>query len=110
MLDRCHRIAYACRSPRTTALALADFATRLGYRAVAFDALGPDAGAYHTNVLMAIGERFAVLCDEAIADPHERAAVLRELRDAGTSQSASASRDNGFAGNLLALWLQTAAR
>lgn len=105
VLDRCHRIAYACRSPRTTARALADFAGRLGYRAVVFDALGPDGRpAYHTNVLMAIGERFAVVCDEAIPDPHERAAVLRELRDAGHEPiGISVAEMNGFAGNLLAL-------
>lgn len=105
VLDRCHRIAYACRSPRTTALALADFAGRLGYRAVAFDALGPDGRpAYHTNVLMAIGERFAVICDKAITDPAERATVLRELRQAGHEPiRLSIAEMNGFAGNLLAL-------
>lgn len=105
VLDRCHRIAYACRSPRTTAGALADFAGRLGYRAVAFAALGPDGRpAYHTNVLMAIGERFAVVCDEAIPDPEERRTVLRELRQAGHEPiSLSVAEMNGFAGNLLAL-------
>jgi hypothetical protein len=105
VLDRCHRIAYACRSPRTTALALADFAGRLGYRTVAFDALGPDTRpAYHTNVLMAIGERFAVICDEAIPDPGERATVLRELRDSGHEPiGISIAEMHGFAGNLLAL-------
>ena len=67
VLDRCHRIAYACRSPRTTSGALACFAAELGYRVVTFDALGPDGlPAYHTNVLMAIGERFAVVCADAI--------------------------------------------
>lgn len=105
VLDRCHRIAYACRSPRTTAGALADFAQRLGYRAVVFDALGPDGEpAYHTNVLMAVGERFAVVCDEAIPDPRARATVLAELRDAGHEPLCiSIAEMHGFAGNLLAL-------
>jgi hypothetical protein len=104
VLDRCHRIAYACRSPRTTAGALADFAERLGYRAIAFDALGPDGRpAYHTNVLMAIGERFAVVCDQAIPDPGDRATVLRELRQTGHEPiRLSVAEMNGFAGNLLA--------
>jgi hypothetical protein len=62
VLDRPRRIAYACRSPRTTAVALAEFSAALGYRIVAFDAQGPDGRpAYHTNVLMAIGEGFAVV-------------------------------------------------
>ena len=105
VLDRCHRIAYACRSPRTTAGALAEFAARLGYRPIAFDALGPDGRpAYHTNVLMAIGRQFAVVCDQAIPDPEERATVLRELRRAGHEPiRIGVAEMHGFAGNLLAL-------
>ena len=105
VLDRSHRIAYACRSPRTTAAALADFAAALGYRVVAFDALGPDGRpAYHTNVLMAMGERFAILCAAAIPDADRRAAVLRALEDTGHEViEIDIAEMNGFAGNLLAL-------
>jgi len=105
VLDRCHRIAYACRSPRTTAGALADFAARLGYRVVAFDALGPDRRpAYHTNVLMAIGEGFSVVCAAAIPDAGQRRAVLEELRTAGHEPiEIGIAEMHGFAGNLLAL-------
>lgn len=105
VLDRCHRIAYACRSPRTTPAALDDFAARLGYRTVVFDARGP-AGEplYHTNVMMAIGEGFSVVCAEAIPDAAERAAVLGELRAAGHEPVViGAGAMHGFAGNLLAL-------
>jgi len=105
VLDRCHRIAYACRSPRTTAAALADFAERLRYRVVDFDATGP-AGepAYHTNVLMAIGDGFAVVCAEAIPDAAEREQVLSELAHAGHRPIAIGRGEmHGFAGNLLAL-------
>jgi len=105
VLDRCHRVAYACRSPRTAAAALADFAAKLGYRVVAFDARGP-AGEplYHTNVMMAVGEGFAVVCAEAIPDAAERAAVLRELRDSGHEPlMIGTAAMHGFAGNLLAL-------
>ena len=105
VLDRCHRIAYACRSPRTTSGALACFAAELGYRVVTFDALGPDGlPAYHTNVLMAIGERFAVVCADAIADAGQRGAVLRELESSGHEPiEIGISGMNGFAGNMLAL-------
>jgi hypothetical protein len=105
VLDRCHRTAYACRSPRTTAAALADFAERLRYRVIAFDAIGA-AGepAYHTNVLMAIGEGFAVVCAEAITDAGERARALSELAHAGHAPIAIGIAEmQGFAGNLLAL-------
>ena len=105
VLDRSHRIAYACRSPRTTAAALADFAAALGYRVVAFDALGPDGRpAYHTNVLMAVGERFAILCTAAIPDAARRAAVLRTLEESGREVvEIDIAEMNRFAGNLLAM-------
>ncbi len=105
VLDRPRRIAYACRSPRTTAGALAEFSAELGYRVVAFDALGPGGRpAYHTNVLMAIGERFAVVCAESIADAAARAALLGELGRDGREVIASDTAEmNGVAGNLLAL-------
>jgi hypothetical protein len=105
VLDRCHRIAYACRSPRTTKGALAEFSARLGYRIVAFDALGPDGrAAYHTNVVMAIGEGFALVCAEAIADARQRSRVLGELARAGHEPlEIDAGAMQGFAGNLLAL-------
>jgi hypothetical protein len=105
VLDRCHRTAYACRSPRTTAAALADFAERLRYRVIAFDATGA-AGepAYHTNVMMAIGEGFAVVCADSITDAAERAQVLSELAHAGHVPIAIGIAEmQGFAGNLLAL-------
>ncbi|MBX3702358.1 MAG: hypothetical protein KF822_01120 [Steroidobacteraceae bacterium] len=105
VLDRCHRVAYACRSPRTTPAALADFASRLGYRTIVFDARGP-AGEplYHTNVMMAVGEGFAVVCADAIADAADRAAVLGELVAAGHEPVViGAEAMHGFAGNLLAL-------
>jgi hypothetical protein len=105
VLDRCHRVAYACRSPRTTRGALAAFAARLGHRIVVFDALGPGgAPAYHTNVVMAIGEGFALVCAAAIPDARQRARVLSELARAGHEpHEISVAEMHGFAGNLLAL-------
>jgi len=105
VLDRPSRTAYACLSPRTTPAALAEFSTALGYRIVSFGALGPDGRpAYHTNVLMAIGEKFAVVCAEAIAEGAARSAVLEELgRDGREVIAIDAGEMGGFAGNLLAL-------
>ena len=109
ILDRPRRIAYACRSPRTTPAALADFSAALGYRVVVFEALGPDGlAAYHTNVLMAIGERFAVVCGAAIPDEERRAAVVGELEAGGHEViDIDVAEMNGFAGNLLGLAAQS---
>ncbi len=104
VLDRAHRIAYACISPRTDLDVLGDFAQRLDYELVTFDAA--DAGGvpiYHTNVLMCIGTRFAVLCTEAIA-AHEQAAVLHALRSTGHEViEITLAQLQCFAGNMLEL-------
>ena len=103
VLDRAHRIAYACISPRTDLDALGDFAQQLDYDVIAFEAHASGAAIYHTNVMMCVGTRFAAVCSECIrAD--ERAAVLNALR---TTEHAildlSLEQMANFAGNMLEL-------
>jgi hypothetical protein len=84
VLDRVHRVAYACLSPRTDLEVLAEAAQVLGYDPVAFVAADADGvPIYHTNVMMCIGSDFAVLCEEAISDAAQRAAVRRRLQETG---------------------------
>ncbi len=71
VLDRQHRIVYACSSPRTDEFLLDEFCRLMGYEKEYFsatDARGQEI--YHTNVMMAVGERFVVICLEAIADDY----------------------------------------
>ncbi len=105
VLDRSNRVAYACLSSRTHLDALGDFAQRMDYDVVAFDAVDSDgAPIYHTNVLMNVGERLAVICDEAITRKEQREAVLARLRDTGHEiVSLSYRQLNAFAGNMLEL-------
>ncbi len=105
VLDRVNRIAYACLSSRTHFDALGDFAQRMGYEVVAFDAVDSEGvPIYHTNVLMNIGEELAVICDEAIPREEQREAVLARLRDTGHDViSLSYEQLNAFAGNMLEL-------
>jgi len=105
VLDRPSRTAYACASPRTDLVVLGEFAQQLDYRIISFEACGADGTAiYHTNVMMAVGSRFAVLCSESIADPAVRGAVVRLLRDSGHELlDISMPQMAGFAGNLLEL-------
>lgn len=104
VLDRLHRVAYACVSPRTDLDVLGDFAQQLDYDIVAFEA--HDAGGaaiYHTNVLMSVGERFAAVCSSAIREG-ERAAVLQSLRATGRAViDLSLEQMAAFAGNMLEL-------
>jgi hypothetical protein len=104
VLDRANRLAYAALSPRTHLDVLGEFAQQLGYELVTFEAL--DAAAqpiYHTNVLMAIGAEFAVLCAETLP-AEQRSAVTERLRGTGHEVvPISRSQMQHFAGNLLEL-------
>jgi hypothetical protein len=103
VFDHAHRVAYACRSPRTDPSLLAQLCTQLQYRPLLFDALGPDGTAiYHTNVMLCIGEGFAVACLESIPDAAQRAMVTESLAQAGhTIVDISLAQMEKFAANML---------
>src|SRR6056297_57102 len=105
VLDRAHRVAYACLSARTDPAVLADAAQQLGYEPLAFAALDQEGlPIYHTNVLMCIGRDFAVVCEEAISDAGQRAAVRRRLEDTGHEVVPIRFEQMcSFAGNMLEL-------
>jgi hypothetical protein len=104
VLDHGARRAFACRSSRTDEGLVRSWADQLGYTPVVFDAV--DAGGvpfYHTNVMLSIGHRVAVVATESIV-PADRERVLSALasgsRDIiGIDSSAVAQ----FAGNMLEL-------
>ncbi len=104
VLDRANRIAYACISPRTDLDVLGEFAQRLDYDVVSFEAT--DASGvpiYHTNVVMSVGERFAAVCSASIRET-ERAGVLETLRKTShVILDLSHEQMNAFAGNMLEL-------
>ena len=84
VLDRTHRVAYACCSPRTDLDVLGEFAQQLDYELMTFDAMDSGGRAiYHTNVLLAIGTGFAVICGDSIANAAHRAAVFSKLSSTG---------------------------
>jgi hypothetical protein len=80
VFDHVERIAYANISPRTNAEVLAELCTALGYSRITFhavDAKGQDI--YHTNVMMSVGDGFAIVCAQSIPDAIERRLVLESL-------------------------------
>jgi len=105
VLDRSARKAYACLSPRTDGALLAEFAAALGFEALPFAACDTEGRRiYHTNVMMALGTRFAVICDAAIEDAAERARVRAALAQTGRDVVAiSREQMAKFAGNVLEL-------
>lgn len=73
VLDRTNRIAYACESVRTSEIVLDEFCKKMGYRKMLFQAVD-DFGMpiYHTNVMMALGKNFVIICLDSICDEIER--------------------------------------
>lgn len=105
VLDHVERVAYACRSARTDPGLVEEWARAMHYEPVMFGA--SDAAGYpyyHTNVMMWIGQRCAVVCLESIKDAAERAQVRHRLE---ASQRELIEIDRAavaaFAGNMLEL-------
>ena len=105
IFDRDKRIAYCCRSPRTSEKVLADFCSRMNYDALVFDATDKEGNLiYHTNVMMEVGTQVAVICAEAIRDEKERQKVLSRLATTGKIiVEISLDQVAQFAGNMLEL-------
>ena len=104
VLDHVERVAYACISPRTHPEVVAEWAGELKYEAVTFSATNRDGvPLYHTNVLMWIGARAAVVGTEAIS-PADRERVLRTLKASGRDVIEIGHEQIAqFAGNMLEL-------
>lgn len=105
VLDRVHRIAYACLSPRTDEKLLKSWAENFGYEALSFHAADSNGRpVYHTDVMMNVGERFAMLCLSAIPETSERRRLQHRLEQTGHEIVPITLRQmNEFAGNALHL-------
>ena len=105
VLDRVNRIAYACLSSRTHLDVLGEFAQRMDYEIIAFDAVDRKGSAiYHTNVLMNVGESLAVICADAIPRAEQRDAVLQRLAETRHEiVMLTYEQLDTFAGNMLEL-------
>lgn len=103
VLDREHRISYACHSGRTHEHALRQFAERLDYRLCLFHAVDRhQAPIYHSNVMMNVGRQLAVACLDALPHHDERRALEHSLRDTGKQVLAlNFDQLENFAGNML---------
>ena len=82
VIDRAGRVVYAARSQRCDADLFAQFVAMRAYdKGILFDAATPSGRPiYHTNVMMNLGERYAVVCAEAIVGEADRERVMRSLR------------------------------
>ena len=105
IFDRANKIIYACYSKRTDESLLGVIGKELGYQIVKFKAVDEDGvEIYHTNVLMNVGEQYAIICLDAIEDIEERHEVIESLEDTEKEIIViSFEQMNNFAGNMLEL-------
>jgi hypothetical protein len=103
VLDRENKIAYACLSPRTNTEVLKAFCDYTGYKAITFNAFDQRGQAiYHTNVLMAMGSQFAVICLDSITNTQEKETVIASLKETRKEIiDITFEQMNSFAGNML---------
>ena len=103
VLDRDHKVAYACLSPRTHIAPLQQWAVEMAYELVPFRAV--DAARqpiYHTNVMMWVGSKMAGISLESISNAAERNNVRQRLLQTGHQLvEFSLEQLNRFCGNML---------
>ncbi len=103
IMDHDYKIIYACISPRTNNVVLEKFANAHGYKAMMFhskDETGTDV--YHTNVIMHLGQDYAVICMDSIPSETERIAVSQLLISTGHEiVPISFEQVRHYAGNML---------
>jgi len=103
IIDHEHKLIYACLSPRTNKAVLEKFAHAHGYRAITFYAKDENGvEVYHTNVIMHLGETYAIICLESITDEIERIAVSQLLISTGHEIiPITLKQVHAYAGNML---------
>jgi hypothetical protein len=101
VFDYIHRKCYASLSPRTHKIVFEKLMQFLEIEGVLFTARDAKQNLiYHTNVMLSIGNKFAVICSESIENKDEQHFVLQQLQQDGLEIiDISLLQMNAFAGN-----------
>ena len=108
ILDRENALAYCALSARSNRDVLEEFCELFGYKPIIFTANqnlhSKRVPIYHTNVVMTLGESFAVICLDSIDNESEKEVVIRSLkRTEKEIIPISEEQLVNFAGNMLQL-------
>ena len=108
LLDRVNNKAYCAISDRADEGLFIEFCEDFEYTPVVFSAFqtvnDKREKIYHTNVMMCIGDTFAVVCLASIDDKNQRKSLIKQLQDDGKKViEISEDQVNHFAGNMLQL-------
>lgn len=103
IFDRPNDLVYACLSERTDASLLHKFNVLTGTKSCIFKAVDRNGlEIYHTNVMMALGADFVVICMESVPDPKSKADLLDWFQKTNKEVvEISLSQMEAFAGNML---------
>ncbi len=106
ILDRVNQVAYAAISERTDIDLFNRFCEVFGFTPMAFHAnqtVGDQRlPIYHTNVMMCVADKYAVICLDSIDDEAERSKVVKSLTDTGKEiVTITEAQMHQFAGNML---------
>lgn len=108
ILDRANKKVYCALSPRAEEELVIQFCEDNEMLPVIFESYQTVNGErkliYHTNVMMCLGETFAVICLDSIDDKNERKNVVKQLKEDGKEIiEITEEQVNNFAGNMLEL-------
>jgi len=106
VLDRVNRKAYTALSIRTDEDLVIEFCEDFEYTPVVFSAFQTVEGnrlpIYHTNVLMALGEKIAIICLDAIDGKSDKKEIIQNLKQDGKEIiKITEAQMHQFAGNML---------
>lgn len=103
LFDRDRNIMYACLSERTDPQIIDKFCVLMGSERLVFHSVDRNGDAiYHTNVMMALGEDFAVLCKASITKKEELDELVSKLEATGKEiVDITFDQMEAFAGNML---------
>lgn len=79
VFDHSNKIVYGCLSPRCDEVLFKQHVRDLGYEPLTFHASIDDTAIYHTNVVLAVQDKTAILCSAALTDNTERQALVDSL-------------------------------
>ncbi|PWJ42628.1 citrulline utilization hydrolase CtlX [Sediminitomix flava] len=103
IFDHDNKICYAAKSERTDKGVLEEITASLGYETVFFSSFDQNGGSiYHTNVMLSVGSKFAVLCDQSVTDAEELATLKASFEKTGrTLICVNFEQMNSFCCNIL---------
>ena len=105
VLDRVNKYAYCSISKRSNVDLFKLFCDDIGYKPISFKSYDSRGDLiYHTNVMMSIGDDFALVCFESINNKNEKILVKESLEKSGRKiVEITLSQVDCFAGNLIQL-------